>query len=157
MQKCCYISTNVDENSLKPFKMQFFYSSTHLAWTNSQLKPYFETLRCKWLVSQKICAKLKTTTDKWKFLFPTYIYFFIYTLWYYLKINRIYIKQQKHMFSMKKLIFVSISKMVGDIKKRAPMSNIYFLFCISWWYLKSDRTYIKETCVVVKNGLNESS
>ena len=61
------------------------------------------------------------------------------------------------MFSIKKLIFVSISKMVGDIKKRAPMSNIYFLFCISWWYLKSDRTYIKETCVVVKNGLNESS
>ena len=53
----------------------------------------------------------------------------------------LYLAPKTHVFK-KKVILVSISKTVGNIKNVAPLTRVYFLFYIRWWYLKSDRTYI---------------
>ena len=57
--------------------------------------------------------------------------------------------------SKKKVILVTISKTVRDIKNIVFMSNVYFLRSIRWWYSKSDRSYILETHASVNLRLNE--
>ena len=79
-----------------------------------------------------------------------------HTMKFFSKKKIVILLQTKHyIFLEQKVIFVTISKTVTDIKKVGPMSNIYFLFCSRLWYLKFDQTYNLEKMEGVKFDLNE--